>query len=310
MRIHIATAEDTHSISKIWSECFTDDTGYIDNFLQNCFPHSKTFLLTPENEANAVASLSVLPCYTQYKGKNYKGGYVYAVGTLPDHRGKSYSKYLTEEAFRYARNEKLSFLVVKPATESLYELYSKLSFDITLYEKITKIITNRSYNFTPDGLLMCKGIPIGRSFTLFWDIDRIYNLRERYLSKKSILHSKEILSYAIKEISYRKGSFESFYYLSQKDDPVFYVCYPSENNDSLVYVIDHNINDGSVLDDFIYENTSTFPNLKYYQFINLPNIVSKRCRTKKIKSALVKSFEEDPGFNKHLSKLRLSLPME
>ncbi|PKO97449.1 MAG: hypothetical protein CVU12_00245 [Bacteroidetes bacterium HGW-Bacteroidetes-7] len=310
MRIHIATAEDAHSISKIWSECFTDDTNYIDNFLNNCLPHCKTFLLTPKNEDNAVASLSVLPCYTQYKGKNYKGGYVYAVGTLPEHRGKSYSKYLTEEAFRYARIEKLSFLVVKPATESLYELYSKLSFDTTLYEKITKIRTNRSYNFTSDGLIMSKRVPTVRSFTLFWDIDRIYNLRERYLSKESILHSKEILSYAIKEISYRKGSFESFYYSNQKDDPVFYVCYPSENNDSLVYVIDHNINNGSVLDDFISENTSTFPNLKYYQFINLPNIVSKRCRTKKIKSALVKSFEEDSGFNKHLSKLRLSLPME
>ena len=248
MRIHIATAEDTHSISKIWSECFTDDTNYINNFLDNCLPHSKTMLLTPENEANSVASLSVLPCYTQYNGKNYQGGYVYAVGTLPEHRGKSYSKYLTEEAFRYARNEKLSFLVVKPATESLYELYSKLSFDITLYERVTKIRTNGSYNFTSDGLIMSRGMPTVRSFTFFWDIDRIYNLRERYLSKESILYSKEILSYAITEISYRKGSFESFYYLNQKDDPVFYVCYPSENNDSLVYVIDHNIDEGSTLD--------------------------------------------------------------
>ena len=200
MRIHIATAEDTHSISKIWSECFTDDTNYINNFLDNCLPHSKTMLLTPENEANSVASLSVLPCYTQYNGKNYQGGYVYAVGTLPEHRGKSYSKYLTEEAFRYARNEKLSFLVVKPATESLYELYSKLSFDITLYERVTKIRTNGSYNFTSDGLIMSRGMPTVRSFTFFWDIDRIYNLRERYLSKESILYSKEILSYAITEI--------------------------------------------------------------------------------------------------------------
>ena len=310
MKIHLATAEDTHSISKIWSECFTDDTDYINNFLENCFPHTKTFLLTPENEVNAVASLSVLPCYTNYNGKIYPGGYVYAVGTLPEHRGRSYSKYLTKEAFRYARNEKLSFLVVKPATESLYELYSKLSFDTTLYERITRINPKRSYNYTSDGLLMCDKMPVYRSFTLFWDIDRLYKLRERYLSKESILLNKEILSYAITEITYRNGFVDSFSYLNKKEDHVFYVYYPSENNDSIVYVIDHNINDGSTLDDFISENRSTFKDLKYYQFINLPSIVAKRCSAKKIKSALIKSFEEDPGFNKHLKKLRLSLPME
>ncbi|MDO9557528.1 MAG: GNAT family N-acetyltransferase [Coriobacteriia bacterium] len=310
MKIHLATSEDTHSISKIWSECFTDDTNYINNFLDNCFPHTKTFLLTPKNEVNAVASLSVLPCYTNYNGINYPGGYVYAVGTLPEHRGKSYSKYLTEEAFSHARNEKLSFLVVKPATESLYELYSKLSFDTTLYERVTRIYPKRSYNYTSDGLIMCDKNDISMSFTRDPEIEYLHKLREIFLSDKSLLWNKEILSYAIKEISFRNGSVYSFYYSKSPEDQVFYIYYPSEQSDSLVHIIDHNIDNGSTLDDFIDENSSIFPNIKYYQFINLPPIVAKRCSTKKIKSALIKSFEEDPGFNKHLKKLRLSLPME
>lgn len=313
MKIYPATSEDAHFISKIWSECFTQDVSYINNFLNNCFPFSKTWLITQDDSNIAAASLSLLPCYVKYNGKIYKGGYVYAVGTLPEHRGNSYSKHLTEEAFRYALKEKLSFLAVKPATETLYELYSRLNFDTVLYEKISEIDTEKRYNYDSDGLLLNDRLPFTREFPFLnnqVNISKLYELREKDLSNKCILWDKEILSYAINEISFRNGKYDYFYYQGNPKDSFYTVYYPSEKDDSLVHVIDHNIKDGSTLEDFIFENSSRNNDVKNYLITNLPSNISKRCPVKIIKSGMVKSFVDDPDFNRFLSKLSLSLPME
>lgn len=313
MQIYLATSSDTHSISKIWSECFTQDESYIENFIKNCFPYTKTWLLVPDCYDYPVASLSLLPCYTVYKGKQYKGGYVYAVGTLSEHRGNSYSKYLTEEAFRYAKEEKLSFIAVKPATESLYDLYSRLSFDVTLYEKVSDVDPEGRYNYSSDGFLLSDRKPIIKlSSPLLQDnnIPTLYQLREEFQSDTSILWSKEILSYAVRELAFKNGYLAIYYYDNNPKHQYYYICYPLENSDSLVYVADHNIDKGSTLEDFIFENSSLFKNVKIYRFSNLPPAISKRCPTKKIKSGMIKSLESEPGFNKFISKLRLSLPME
>jgi hypothetical protein len=161
--------------------------------------------------------------------------------------------------------------------------------------------------------LLNDRLPVTREFQFLnnhVNISKLYELREKDLSDRCILWDKEILSCAINEISFRNGTYDYFYYQGNPKDGFYTVYYPSEKDDSLVYVIDHNINNGSELEDFIFENSTTLNNTKFYQFVNLPEIISKRCPTKIIKSGMVKSFDTNPDFNKFLSKLSLSLPME
>src|SRR3989339_901341 len=98
MTIRLASPEDNEHIFKIWYACFTDDQAYIMNYLKYCLPYTKTWVLGVEN-GEFVSCLSIIPSYFILNSKIIRGGYLYAVGTLPEHRGNSYSKIAGKRFF-------------------------------------------------------------------------------------------------------------------------------------------------------------------------------------------------------------------
>lgn len=198
MVIREATINDKVHIAEIWRSCFTDDENYIELYLNHCFPHTNTWILGGE-DGRFYSCISVFPSYFIKDGRKTSGGYLYGVGTLPDHRGKSYSSILINVAIKYLKENGHSYFLVKPATEGLFNLYSKLGFDHQLFK--TTILKDLS------GIDSNNLIPNSKTFgkTKRLTASELLKFREEELSSSHLMWPLPIVRYILEETQYRNG---------------------------------------------------------------------------------------------------------
>ena len=192
MIIKKAGFEDREHIFKIWNSCFTDDEAYITTYLDYCFSETTTWLLG-DNSGDFCSVLSIIPSFFIEKGERINGGYLYGVGTLPTHRGKSYSKILMNHAVEAAKTEGLSYILVKPAEESLFALYKNSGFNKEIY----------SGNITLDQ--SSAEIPVQKPSLEKLSFEKFREFRERSMADYIYLWPEKVLHYAWNEIMQRGG---------------------------------------------------------------------------------------------------------
>lgn len=291
--VKLLTTKDTLSIQNIWRECFTQDLAYINNFIKHCFPYSTSWGIFPIGAKNAVAMLSLLPSYANIEkppknSMNLRGAYVYGVGTLKDYRGKGYSHILMNAAHRYSKERSLDYILVKPAEESLFNLYQKQSFDKTLWNYLLEIdlaITrknisgaknnqarannnqalvnndqarasselSRSISGTQNSNSVISQADLtNKKVSNFRNVQNRLEIRES-LSTASFLWPKEILDYSLMEIESRDGVSKLI------GNSLYYSAYPLESNAQLIKVVDHNIKTIQDLDSLATNISWEFP---------------------------------------------------
>ena len=266
-------------ITEIWKVCFTNDTEYINLFIDYCLPYSTTWLL--EKEHRAVSLLTLIPSYfTDIKSSSLSnGGYIYGVGTLPDYRGHSYSKALLERAASYAKDNHLDYLIVRPAYNSLYPLYERAGFEIPLFEnelqeELGEIVPNAAFtDISPKELLLLRE----NQDIFLWPID--------------------ILIYTTKEILMRGG-------VVAVKDGLYYCAYPLDSDPDTVCVLETNARSEHEINQIMSSAKSRYPQAKSViikgRFLSSMSMRQNR-------SGLLFPISEGSKFN-HPS--RLSLPME
>lgn len=315
MIIRLADSNDTLSISQIWRECFTNDQSYIDTFIKHCFPYTKTFVIVADGTTNAVSSITLIPSYAIINGKKTEGGYLYAVGTLPQHRGKSYSKIITRHIFDYARICGLGYIVVKPATESLYNLYSSLSFGTTLFNNT---LTLQCSSFLSEIEHICSYKTLNKLIETKLNSHDLFKLREKSFNKSLFLWTEDILKYSITEALYRGGVFKCYKTDYAKDSVgdkiIYFIAYPDDISVDIIKVIEHNAQCENHLYYLIEQITTIFSNAKTIVFEGIcPSVsanLSKNVHIKtKQRAGLLKTFT-DPYETEIISNFTISLPME
>lgn len=317
------TGRDTLSIQNIWKECFTTDLNYITNFIQHCFPYSKSWGIFLNNSKNAVAMVSALPSYSILEKSTEKslkidGLYIYGLGTLREHRNKGYSALLMNEATIYAQKSSLNYIILKPAEESLYTLYRKHSFENNLTCYLIEIDISKKKN---------KEAPLKRgSFKTIITQNNNHLKNRESLAKTNFLWPDKILQYSLLEIKSRGGNTK----YSQKEanllseprltderdkTPLFYSSYLDESDASTVKVIDHNILSEQDLKSVINNLTSQNKLLSkiIFEFPTTTNLAIFSDYTHQysiINSGLMKLLTPESGKREHLLKLHLTLSME
>lgn len=317
------TKKHSLSIKNIWRECFTPDNEYINTFLQHCFPYSISWGLFPNNSSEAIAMLSLLPSYSIIIKNNgvkieLNGSYVYGVGTLEHHRGKGYSKILMDQAIHYSKMKSLDYMLVKPAQDSLFDLYEKQSFNHTL----------SCYSIEIDIVEMSKNIKIQEFAQKTCQFKRSYDSLSHMKARESnaitnFLWPVEILNYSLLEIGSRGGvtAFlskkfnETSNRNNSKNIPLFYSAYTIENNALIVKVTDHNIMSIEDLKCVIDNITTSFLNSKKIQIefaitINPDMFSALTCKRRVIKNALIKILNPDSEIESMLLKMHLTQSME
>lgn len=310
--IRLANENDTLSIINIWRECFTSDLSYIDNFIINCFPHSKTWIAISQRSSEAVAVLSLLPSYFYSDGQYFSGGYIYGVATLPDYRGNSLSTLLMNPAFEYSLATKLQYLVVKPANDGLFDLYRRQSFDILINKQVFLVdLHSDNYvnlNFTPNRYKH-NSIFVKKSIESFDDVEKVYHLREKDKNNTDFLWPLPILRYALFDIKNKGGE---LHFISNFDcsRDLYYIEQPDEIDSETIKVIDCNYKEKRDLYTIISNIEALHKRAKKIVFEgNFHNLHPFPFSVIKTKSALIKLFDKniDPEC---LSSIHLSLPME
>ncbi|MFA6333954.1 MAG: GNAT family N-acetyltransferase [Bacteroidales bacterium] len=296
MIVRLAEVKDNEHIFKIWRACFTDDHVYIANYLKYCLPHTKTWLLGIKDDIY-VSCLSVIPSFIIFNNVIYKGGYLYAVGTLPEHRGNSYSKILINAAIEDSRREGLSYLLVKPASEALYQFYIKFSFDKIISKSVSKFITSP---------IVC---PVENSIiTSDISVSELYSMREDFFSGTHFLWTKEILNYAIIEAKSRSGSCKKFQKNSKRSgSTLYYIAYPDELKSNKIKILETNAINPAEIKTIISVLMEEYPKIEEFEIESSLRFMDYAGFTIE-KSALLYLFNNDlSDFLKHL---HLSLPLE
>jgi len=298
MIIRETTEDDYQGIVEIWKSCFTNDLPYIDAFINHCLPYSKCIVATIDS-GEIVSSLTLIPTSTTIDKINYKGYYLYAVGTIPEHRGNFLSKHLLDRAHKICLEENVSFLITKPATESLYTLYEKLGFSDTLFEDITIIRLDSLYNN--------KSISIIKSNLTSLTGTKLFDLRPNInFSNSSSANGryfdwpKEILDYAIIESEGRNGLCVSL-------RNIYLIAYPEEGNPSTIKILESNFKSYNELITLTSVIKVKYPYAKYLKIIS-PVGINRTLESSTTRSGLIHIFNQN--ISEYLKLSHLSLPLD
>ena len=137
--IEIKKADSTHinQLKALWKVCFGDSDSYIDFFFENRFSSCYAIVCVCKHEV--IGAMYLMPVKATV-GKILKSGfYEYAIGVLPQYRGKGIYLKMHEKTLEYI-NQNNMFCILSPANKKLSEYYLKQGFKKNAYvqEKILR----------------------------------------------------------------------------------------------------------------------------------------------------------------------------
>lgn len=133
--IRLSLPGDREALIELYKRCFEDGLEGVSAVFEGIWRPFET-LIFEENQR--VLSMVMLPRFFM-KHTNTHAGYVYALCTDPDCRGKGIMTKLLNAAHEHceARGDGFTFLV--PASESLFSLYSRFSYESAIFIKNTTV---------------------------------------------------------------------------------------------------------------------------------------------------------------------------
>lgn len=287
-----ANSDDISGLFEIWTTCFTDDYPYIENYFKYCFPYTKTLVATTDS-GEIASSLTLIPTLAQIEKTTIKGYYLYAVGTKPEHRGFSLSSSLIDLAKQICRNENLSFLITKPATDSLYDLYKRYGFSQTLYEE-QHIETIDFSDGQSDRAQL-------HTFPLTLD----YFEESRNITSNRFLWSREILNYILLETSLKEGFCINARRKEDSSQIGYFIACPEPGNIETILILETNFKESDY--SYLYRTINNpYPQATAVKIIrpNNPNAIAQNLK----RSGLLLPITG--GINTNLEHFSIMLPME
>ncbi len=165
--ISFATQKNREDIIRLWKEAFGDSTEAIECFLDNICK-DRVAVFTENNKAVGMASVLPVSC----NGKT--GRYIYAVATDKAYRGRGICKKLMAYIEGYAKEQRDSFLILVPASSSLFDFYKKMGYNQEVFAPILKAE----------------------------DTDKVISHKEYYKLRKSLLKGYDFISWGEAELEF------------------------------------------------------------------------------------------------------------
>lgn len=120
--------EDIPRQRELWALAFGDSGAYVDNFYNNYYRPERVLVLEEDGQIQAMTAWFDTTLIHS-DGERYKAGYLYAVATHPDARGKGYAGQLIGYAGEYlAREHGCRVLTTVPAQPSLHNFFGANGF--------------------------------------------------------------------------------------------------------------------------------------------------------------------------------------
>ena len=126
VEIHPARLEDLTQAQQLWTRVFEDDAAFQRDFYALTGLDGPLVLL----EDGQIQSMLALPevTLTFPDGRSVKGGYVYALATRPEARGRGYAGQLLDYACQALKDRLADCILTVPAQTSLFSFFAKNGF--------------------------------------------------------------------------------------------------------------------------------------------------------------------------------------
>ncbi len=129
--ISFAKEENRKAIIGLWEQAFGDSKATINRFLDNICKDN-VIICTMDNKVVGMASVLPVLC------NGRKGRYVYAVATDKGYRGQGVCKKIMEYIDDFAQKSGESFLILVPASASLFDFYKKMGYNQQVFAPVVK----------------------------------------------------------------------------------------------------------------------------------------------------------------------------
>ena len=128
IRMRPSVPEDIPRQRELWGLAFGDDGAYVDNFYQHYYRPERVLVL---EEDGVIQSMTAWfdTVFDTADGNRWKTGYLYAVATHPDARGRGYAGMLLKYADFYLKEEAhCQAVTTVPADEGLHRFFGANGF--------------------------------------------------------------------------------------------------------------------------------------------------------------------------------------
>ena len=129
-RIVQAAEADLPAMAEIWRICFGDEPSYIQFFFRRRLP--SCLALTARADGKTAGAVYLLPAELYDAGVWRRAYYVYALGVLPEYRGRGIASDMMHRIFGICK-EQDAVCFLKPASQSLVEFYKNLGMVPTYF---------------------------------------------------------------------------------------------------------------------------------------------------------------------------------
>ena len=131
MKYGLAKKSALPALTKLWATCFGDDPKEIQGFWSATFDRIQVYTATEGNKI--LAMTCVIPThFIDEEGESHSCGYIYAVCTEPNSRGKGICGELMAHIHK---NCGFAYTSLVPAEESLFSFYEKMGYRTVFYHR-------------------------------------------------------------------------------------------------------------------------------------------------------------------------------